>query len=158
MMVHPINPEECRAVLARAAVGRLGCAQDNQPYVVPVYLAYEADYIYVFSTQGKKIEWMRANPKVCVEVDEVSDQTNWVTVIASGLYQELREPLFEAERAHARRLLEKRHHWWVNALAERRMQISDQAIAPLYFRIRIESMDGLRSLADATGSLPRTHE
>lgn len=48
MMVNEISERECRAVPGRASIGRLGCARDNQPYVVPVYLAYEPDYIYVF--------------------------------------------------------------------------------------------------------------
>ena len=28
-----------------------------------------------FSTFGKKIEWIRANPKVCIQVDEIADQS-----------------------------------------------------------------------------------
>jgi nitroimidazol reductase NimA-like FMN-containing flavoprotein (pyridoxamine 5'-phosphate oxidase superfamily) len=55
MMINEISERECRAVLGRASIGRLGCARDNQPYVVPVYLAYEPDYVYVFSTLGKKL-------------------------------------------------------------------------------------------------------
>jgi hypothetical protein len=70
MIINEISADDCRAVLERASVGRLGCALNNEPYVVPIYLAFESDYIYVFSTFGKKIEWMRENPKVCVEVEE----------------------------------------------------------------------------------------
>ena len=33
------------------------------------------DYLYSFSTVGQKIEWMRANPNVCVETDEVTNST-----------------------------------------------------------------------------------
>jgi hypothetical protein len=38
---------------------------------VPIYFAYEPDHLNSFAAVGKKIEWMRANPKVCVELDEV---------------------------------------------------------------------------------------
>jgi nitroimidazol reductase NimA-like FMN-containing flavoprotein (pyridoxamine 5'-phosphate oxidase superfamily) len=145
MAINELTEKECLALLERASVGRLGCALDNQPYVVPIYLAYEPGFIYVFSTYGKKIEWMRANPKVCVEVDEVSSQTRWVSVVANGRYEELPEPQYERERAHARQLLQKKHHWWVNALAERRRTEPDETIMPLFFRIHIDSVSGLQS-------------
>jgi nitroimidazol reductase NimA-like FMN-containing flavoprotein (pyridoxamine 5'-phosphate oxidase superfamily) len=148
MVIHEMTGEECQAVLAGASMGRLGCSLDNQPYVVPIYFAYEPDYIYVLSTLGQKIKWMRANPKVCVEIEEAPSQSQWVSVIANGRYQELPEPQYSTERAHARKLLEKRHGWWLNALAERRAKSSDDWIEPLFFRIRIDSMTGLRARAD----------
>jgi len=153
MMMNEITEKECRAVLARANEGRLGCSLNDQPYVVPVYFAYEDDYIYIFSTFGKKIEWMRANPKVCVEVEEVASQSQWVTVVANGRYQELPDPQFAAERARARKLLEKHHHWWLNALAERRMTTGDQSVEPLFFRIHVDSMTGVGTVSER-GSTP----
>jgi nitroimidazol reductase NimA-like FMN-containing flavoprotein (pyridoxamine 5'-phosphate oxidase superfamily) len=39
MVIHEISREQCLRVLARAWVARLACAHENQPYVVPVYLA-----------------------------------------------------------------------------------------------------------------------
>jgi uncharacterized protein len=157
MVVHEMTEKECRSLLARAAMGRLGCSLDNQPYVVPVYLAYEPDSIYVFSTFGQKIEWMRANPKVCIEVDEITNESQWASVVANGRYQELSEPRYAAERAHAHELLEKRYRWWLNALAERRMKSSDDLlIATLFFCVPIDSMTGLcgRANGEAAGAQP----
>jgi uncharacterized protein len=148
MQIDEMNEAECREILARAPLGRLGCSFDNQPYVIPVGIAYEADHIYVFSTFGKKIQWMRANPKVCVQVDELKGQSDWASVIVNGEYQELEEPRYTDERNHARQLMEKRHHWWLNAMAERRIQLRDQEIAPLFFRIRVESITGLRATSE----------
>jgi len=71
MIINEMTEKECGTVLARSSIGRLGCALDNQPYVVPIYFAYEPGYIYVLSTLGQKIEWMRTNPKVCIQVDEI---------------------------------------------------------------------------------------
>ena len=116
MVVNEMNQEECGAFLASAPLGRLGCSFDNQPYVVPIYFAYEPDYIYVLSTFGQKTEWMRVNPKVCLEVDEITNQSQWMSVIANGRYQELPEPQYTVEREHARSLLGKRYQWWQNAL------------------------------------------
>ncbi len=148
MRIDELNETECGEVLSRAAIGRLGCSLNDQPYVVPIGIAYEADYIYVFATLGKKIKWMRANPKVCVQVDELRGQADWVSVIANGEYQELPEPQFTDERAHARKLLQKPHQWWLNSLAERRIQLRDEEIKPLFFRIRITSVTGLRGISE----------
>lgn len=148
MTVNELSQKECDEMLTRAWVGRLGCALDNQPYVVPVCLAYEPGYIYVFATLGQKIEWMRANPKVCLQVDEIAGESQWVSVIAYGRYQELPEPQFEEERAHARKLLEKFRHWWLNPFAERRTRSDDMAIAPVFFRIQVDAVTGLRAVPD----------
>src|SRR5215470_8883094 len=142
MEVIKLTETECFDVLARAPMGRLGCSLDNQPYVVPLNFVYDKNHIYVFSTYGKKIEYMRANPNVCMQVDEIRGQAQWTSVIANGVYQELPENLFETERAHARKLLQDRHRWWLNALAERRSEVEDVSIMPLFFRIRVESVTG----------------
>lgn len=148
MLIHEIQNTECREILTRASIGRLGCSLNDQPYIVPVGIAYEDGYIYVFSTLGQKIEWMRANPKVCVQVDEINAQSDWVSVIANGEYEELPDPQRGDERAHARRLMEKRHHWWLNALAERRIQLRDQDITPVFFRIHVSAVTGMRGRAE----------
>ena len=72
-------------------MARLACARENQPYVVPVYLSYyeATGCLYGFTTRGQKIEWMQANPLVCVEVDEMTAHNQWVSVIAMGRYEEL---------------------------------------------------------------------
>jgi nitroimidazol reductase NimA-like FMN-containing flavoprotein (pyridoxamine 5'-phosphate oxidase superfamily) len=143
MSIREMTDHECRSVLGRARIGRLGCALDNQPYVVPLGIAFEDNYIYSFATQGQKIKWMRANPKVCVQIDEISGQSQWVSVIANGSYQELREPQFEIERAHARKLLDRQHKFWLNALAERQLKVGDELISTLFFRVKIEALSGL---------------
>ena len=147
MQIDELTEAECREILGRASIARLGCSFQDQPYVVPVGMAYESDYIYVFSTMGQKIEWMRTNPKVCVQVDEGNDE-GWASVIAYGEYQELPEPQFEDERNRARKLLQKRHHWWLNAMAERRIRMRDEEITPLFFRIRVGSVTGLRGAGE----------
>ena len=92
MVIREMSEGECLGVLARARLARLGCAHENQPYVVPVYLAYEAPgCLYGFTTPGQKVEWMRTNPLVCVEVDEIATYDQWVSVIVFGRYEELPE-------------------------------------------------------------------
>lgn len=145
MTINELAQEECNAFLARASFGHLGCSLNDQPYVVPIFFEYDADYLYVLSTQGQKIEWMRQNPKVCVQIDEIKTEQNWTSVVVNGTFQELPEPQFKQERAHARKVLEKRIRWWEPALAERQLKSEQDIIDPLFFRIHIETMTGLRA-------------
>jgi len=145
MEINEMATEECKAVLEHASLGRLGCSHESQPYVIPIHFAYDSGYLYVFSTLGQKVKWMRANPKVCVQTDQIENQGEWVSVIVNGQYEELPEPQYTNERKHAGSLLAKRTQWWLNALGERQMRVRDKTIEPLFFRIRIESMSGLRA-------------
>ncbi len=145
MPLSEMNQKDCRAFLAGASLGRLACSFNDQPYVVPIYFAYEPDFAYVLSTFGQKTEWMHANPKVCLQVDEIADQSNWASVIAMGTYEELPDPEFAEEREHARKLLSSRYQWWLNAMAARQLKQGTDTINPLFFRIKIGSMTGLRA-------------
>jgi nitroimidazol reductase NimA-like FMN-containing flavoprotein (pyridoxamine 5'-phosphate oxidase superfamily) len=152
MMINEMTKEECGALLVRVSLGRLACSLENVPYVVPIYFAYEPGRMYVLSTLGQKIEWMRANPKVCVEVDEIANESQWMSVIVSGRYQELPEPQYADERQHARDLLGNRYRWWQNALAERQLRLGNDLITSLFFRIDIDSMTGLRASGEGSES------
>jgi uncharacterized protein len=91
---------------------------------------------------------MRANPKVCVEADEIRSQTDWMSVVVEGEYEELPEARHPEAYAGARKLLDARYRWWSNAFAGRRMTTTDLEIKSLFFRIRINSMTGLRGSAE----------
>ncbi len=149
MRIIAMSQQECRELLKRVSIGRLGCSLDDQPYVVPVGFSYEPDYIYIFSTLGKKIKWMRKNPQVCLQADEIGNRSNWLSVIVTGTYLELREPQYTAQLEHALEQLEQYSEWWRNPLAQRREQTRDLSIETVFFRIDIGSMSGLRTMPEA---------
>jgi len=98
MVIREIDRKECLSMLARTRLARLACSRDNQPYIVPVTLFYHLPEegepcFYGVAIPGQKVEWMRANPMVCVEVDEVEADDLWVSVIVFGRYEELPEAL-----------------------------------------------------------------
>jgi nitroimidazol reductase NimA-like FMN-containing flavoprotein (pyridoxamine 5'-phosphate oxidase superfamily) len=143
MRIHELSDEECEAVLKRNHLGRLACSRNDQPYVVPVHFDYDGGSLYSFSTLGQKIDWMRSNPKVCVEVDEITDKSNWTTVIVFGRYQELTDGSADrAARNRARQLFEKRTKWWLPAAGK--VAFSENPV-PVVFRIRIERLSGRRA-------------
>lgn len=140
-----MTEQECFEFLRHAALGRLACSHQDQPYVVPVTLAYESNSVYVMSTYGQKIEWMRENPKVCILVDELKGESNWTSVIVQGTYLELVEPRYSDELEDAKKLLERRTRWWLNAFAERQAKSGDTLIEPIFFRVEIDSVSGMKA-------------
>jgi uncharacterized protein len=147
MVIREMTEDECRDVLARMSVGRLGCAQDNQPYVVPISFSYDGRHLYGFSTPGQKIDWMRANPRVCLEVDEHTGPDQWLSVVVTGRYEELPDaPEFAADRAQAQAVLRRHATWWEYAsvpAAEWRRKSGP--FTPIFYRLHIERMTGHRA-------------
>jgi len=147
VLIRDMTEDECRHALARLSLGRLGCARDNQPYVVPIYFAHDGPHLYAFSTPGRKIEWMRLNPLVCLEVDERTSVEDWLSVVVDGRYEELTDtPEFAEARAHALQALQKHATWWGYAAipgAEWRRKAGP--FTPIFYRIRIDRLTGHRA-------------
>jgi uncharacterized protein len=55
MLLKSLERKECSELLRRVGFGRLGRANNNQPYVVPIYFALESEQLFAFSTEGQKI-------------------------------------------------------------------------------------------------------
>ena len=68
------DPGQIRAILDTAKVLHLGLCADNEPYVVPMNYGYAMEdgklVLYLHSAvQGKKLDMIRANPRVFFEMD-----------------------------------------------------------------------------------------
>lgn len=58
------------ALLREAQVCSLAMCQDNMPYVVPMNFGYKDGCLYMHSArQGKKVDILKSNSNVCIEVD-----------------------------------------------------------------------------------------
>jgi uncharacterized protein len=157
MLVGEMSQQECKELLARLGFGRLACAQENRPYIVPIYFASEPDRLYGFATMGQKIEWMRSNPIVCVEVDEVRSPIDWVSVVVTGRYEELPETdeyLKQRERAEA--LLEKRSLWWEAGLAAAQTRGKFDRDRAVFYCIHLEEITGRRASPDPVEASPHS--
>jgi nitroimidazol reductase NimA-like FMN-containing flavoprotein (pyridoxamine 5'-phosphate oxidase superfamily) len=130
-------------LLKSSHLGRIACAQGSQPYVVPFFFAYHESFIYSFATVGTRIEWMRANPLVCVEVERIASRHEWRTVVIFGRYQELPEtPEFHGARVVAHDLLAKTAIWWEPGYVKTFHQGDERPLQPIYFRIVINQISG----------------
>jgi nitroimidazol reductase NimA-like FMN-containing flavoprotein (pyridoxamine 5'-phosphate oxidase superfamily) len=89
-MLGDLSEEEIERLLREEVTGRIGCHSEGRTYVVPVTFAYEEGSVFGHAAEGLKIRMMRRNPRVCFEVERIRDLANWQTVIAQGVFEELR--------------------------------------------------------------------
>jgi nitroimidazol reductase NimA-like FMN-containing flavoprotein (pyridoxamine 5'-phosphate oxidase superfamily) len=94
--VNELTREQVDELLREQFVARIGCQAGGEVYVVPIIYAYDGEAFYVASVGGRKIDAMRATPRVCFEVDRY-ETGSWRSAIAYGHYEELQGD--DAERA-----------------------------------------------------------
>jgi len=157
MLVCDLSHENSIELLTHLRLGRIACAQGSQPYVVPFYFAYQGNYLYSFSTVGQRIEWMRANPLVCVETDQIVSPEEWATLVIFGRYEELPDtPASKSEREFAFKLLQRIGVWWKPGYAKTVIAGVERPLVPLYFRIEIREISGHHAMPDPAGSVEET--
>ena len=154
MLVQELSRQESLDLLAHRRLGRLACAQGAQPYIVPVYFVYHERSLYSFATVGQKIEWMRANPLVCVETDEVVSPQQWVSVIVFGRYEELPDtPQWQSARTLAHTLLKQTAMWWEPAYVKTIHGGAQRPLLPVFYRILIDQITGHRAIPEPRGAV-----
>jgi nitroimidazol reductase NimA-like FMN-containing flavoprotein (pyridoxamine 5'-phosphate oxidase superfamily) len=99
----PMRKSECEVtdtavtgrILGRATQCRLAMVDGSEPYLVTMNCGWDGQHLLLHSAiQGRKLDILRANPRVCVEIDEdvqlVFGATgeectaNYVSVIGTG--------------------------------------------------------------------------
>ena len=86
-----LSAEEIEDFLRGQRIARLGCHAGGETYVVPVIYAYGDGAVVTVTQEGRKVEMLRQNPRVCVEIDEydTDGRGSWRSVIAYGSAEEL---------------------------------------------------------------------
>jgi nitroimidazol reductase NimA-like FMN-containing flavoprotein (pyridoxamine 5'-phosphate oxidase superfamily) len=120
-MIGELDQVEMDNLLRSEIIGRIACHAEGLIHIAPVVFAYEGDSIYGHTDEGMKLRLMRADPRVCFEVEQIENIANWRSVIVRGRFEELKgeeaekallllrrrlEPLIESESPDASRALE----------------------------------------------------
>ena len=137
-MTRMLSESEARDLIADGRIGRLGCVDNGEPYVVPVNYVFEDMSIYSHSLPGRKIDVLRAHPRACLQVDEIENELKWRSVIAYGNFEEIRVP--SDRRSILSKLLSR-----FPLLTPVESQMAQDASAPdsIVFRIRIDRITGV---------------
>ncbi|PDT85814.1 pyridoxamine 5'-phosphate oxidase family protein [Sinorhizobium sp. BJ1] len=143
MFVREMSREECHGIVAAGDLARLACCRGDQPYIVPITYAHSGNRLYCFSMPGQKIDWMRTNPKVSLQIDGFVSNRQWKSVLVTGRYREL--PAAHGrhdERIHAWSLLERKPNWWEPGGLKPIAQAISVAPAHIFFCVEIDEMTG----------------
>jgi uncharacterized protein len=133
-----LTEEEVLKLLGSAKVGRLGCIDNGEPYVVPINYFFEAGAVYSHSLPGLKIEALRAHPRACLQVDAIEDDFNWRSALAHGSFEEIRVP--SERRDILKNLLT---HFPLLTPMESVMAQDASAPDSIVFRLRIDRLTGV---------------
>jgi nitroimidazol reductase NimA-like FMN-containing flavoprotein (pyridoxamine 5'-phosphate oxidase superfamily) len=145
MEIHDLNRTECWKFLGARRLGRLGCAKNDVPYVVPVSFSIRQSSLFAITTVGKKVDYLRTNPRVCVQFDDIASPQEWTSVIVQGQFEEL---VGAAEQDRAHQLLESAA-WWEPGYVRTTIQGEVRPAEALYFRVLVEDISGRRGVASA---------
>ena len=137
-MLSELSEETALKILGKNKLARLGCVlESGEPYIVPINYFLESDAIYCHSFEGLKISALRANPKACVEVDEIENLLEWKSVVAFGEFEEITDI---AERRRIIKIFLDRFTKLTPAEAVRREAMQPGEV--IQFRIDIRRVTG----------------
>lgn len=136
IMVKQMGEREAREMLGNEVLGRLGCNVEGAPYVLPINYVYEDGVAWVHSLPGLKIDAMRRNPRVCLQIDEIRDAYHWRSVIAWGKFEEVTDEQMK-EQALVK-LFQRLPH--LTPVESRMAKTSYQSIV---FRIKFDKVTGV---------------
>ncbi|MCZ7866204.1 pyridoxamine 5'-phosphate oxidase family protein [Agrobacterium salinitolerans] len=147
MLVREMTHNECIAVIENQRLARMACAKNNFPYVVPIYYAYSGDSLYAFSMPGKKLEYLRSNPRACLQVEKIEDNHQWASVIIDTSFRELPdEDPPGKERLHAWSLLAAHFDWWEPGALKPLPQPLRDTSRHIFFALDIRELSGRKTV------------
>jgi len=143
LKVEDMAPAEMHALLQRESFGHLGCARDGRPYVVPMHYAYDGKELYFFTTEGMKTQFIEANPKVCLQVEEITDSTHWRSVMVIGQAEQVTNA---EETQRAMKLITERNPSLTPAISATQLDAWGRAVDIALYRINPELIDGRKTV------------
>lgn len=91
-MIKDLDKKVCMDLLKNNYIGRLAYIAKGEPFIIPITFYYHDEdntCIISYSAEGHKIDSMRANHRVSLEVDEITSVNRWQSVLVRGLFEEL---------------------------------------------------------------------
>lgn len=134
-----MSNSEVDDLLTRTRYGHLACSQSDQPYVVPIYYVYDKPDIYIYTTAGLKSEIISANPKVCLQAEEIGDDGAWRSVVVIGTAEQVVDPV---EREKAVEIVKSSNPNLLPALAIKWSNDWMRKNVEVVYRIRMSSATG----------------
>ncbi len=89
-MFKNLNEKEIEFILENNYIGQLGYIYNNKPYVVPITYYYDKSInaIICYSGDGHKMNAMRKNNAVSLQVGEIKAVNHWKSILVHGTFEQ----------------------------------------------------------------------
>ena len=146
-MIKKLEQAESLKILDDNYIGHLAYVYQNRPFVIPITYYFDAgnNTIICYSDEGHKINAMRKNTSVSLEVAEIESVNIWKSVLAQGDFEEL-EGIDSKNRLHdfsngIKEIINKKEKSNPQFISEFSSKIYSEGI-PIVFRINITDITG----------------
>ena len=146
-MIKNLDQKEINYILENNYIGHLGYVFENRPYVLPITYYYDKDThaIICYSDDGHKMNAMRKNNMVSLQVGEIDSVNQWKSVLAHGTFEQhfgsdAKAYLHKFSLGVKDIIIEKEHRK-VNFISEFSSKINGGEI-PIIFLIKIKNITG----------------
>lgn len=92
-----LTVDECRAVLQQGRIAHIACLWNGEPYVTPMSYVVIDGTVYFRTRPGRRVEALKADPRACVEVSILHNQSDWDSVVFWGDVEFVTDPDREAD-------------------------------------------------------------
>ena len=147
-MLLNLENKEIKLILQNSYIGHLGYVSNNKPCVVPIpyYFDKENNIIICYSGEGQKIDAMRKNNFVALEISDIESVGNWKSILIEGKFKELQGASAKS-KLHTfflgvKNILMTKENKDINSLREFSIKTNTNS-APVVFCIEIESITGI---------------
>ncbi|TFG74082.1 MAG: flavin mononucleotide-binding protein [Flavobacteriales bacterium] len=136
-------------ILKNNYIGHLGYISQSEPYVIPITYYYNPsdNTIISYSEEGHKINAMRKNGSVSLQVEEIVSNSNWQSVLAHGTYEEIKgsnaKHLLHLFAEGVKNILNVKEHKHPEFISEFSSKTYSGGV-PVVYRIKIRDIKGKR--------------
>ncbi len=151
--VNEMTNDEIDELMQSVGFGHFACSRNDQPYVVPLNYAYSKPNIYVYTTDGKKSDIIKANPQVCLQVEDIINNGNWRSVVVNGRAEQITDI---KEREEVLQLILKTNPTLTPAISIKWMDNWVRENREIVYRIKPDTIAG-RSAVSVAMKAARAH-
>ena len=152
-MIKNLKKDRCDLLLQGNYWGHLAFTGHSSPYALPITYYYDKKNNYIISTSGEghKIDCLRENKLVSLNVSEVVSVNNWSSVLVHGEYEELKgiDAKYQLHQfvQGIKRIIAENEKSDLRFIRDFSSSIKPDAIAVVY-KIRIKEMTGKYRIPD----------
>lgn len=146
-MIRVLDAQECLHILSGNYIGNLSYIYRDRPFITPItyFFDEENNVIIGYSAEGHKINAMRKNNHVSLNVSEIDSVNDWKSVLAHGTFQELSSSTAKAKLHQfslgVKDLIIDKEHKELDFISEFSSKIYKDDL-PIIFQINVEEVTG----------------